>query len=145
MARELAIVGGQPTFDEPLHVGRPNVGDVDEFLARMRDVLERRWLTNSGPLVLEFERRIADYVGVRNCVAMCNATIALEVVIRALELEGEVIVPSMTFVATPHALWWQKDTRPQMNFGKSCSMAGYRPWHLRWAAVGFSCVPSSVG
>ncbi len=46
----------------------------------------------------------------RHCVAMCNATIALEIAIRALELSGEVIVPSFTFVATAHALQWQQIT-----------------------------------
>jgi len=43
-------------------------------------------------------------------VAMCNATIALEIVIRALHLSGEVIVPSFTFIATAHALQWQDIT-----------------------------------
>jgi dTDP-4-amino-4,6-dideoxygalactose transaminase len=41
---------------------------------------------------------------------MCNATVALEIVIRALGLTGEVIVPSFTFVATAHALQWQEIT-----------------------------------
>jgi dTDP-4-amino-4,6-dideoxygalactose transaminase len=38
---------------------------------------------------------------------MCNGTIALEIAVRALGLEGEVIVPSWTFVATAHSLYWQ--------------------------------------
>ena len=41
---------------------------------------------------------------------MCNATIALEIAIRALDLKGEVILPSYTFVATAHALQWQEIT-----------------------------------
>ena len=49
-------------------------------------------------------------LGVRHCVAMCNGTIALEIAIRALDLKGEVIVPSYTFVATAHALQWQEIT-----------------------------------
>ena len=55
----------------------------------------------------EFEHRVADQLGVKHCVAMCNGTIALEIAIRALGLTGEVIVPSWTFVATAHALYWQ--------------------------------------
>jgi dTDP-4-amino-4,6-dideoxygalactose transaminase len=58
-------------------------------------------------VVQEFERRIAARLGVKHCVAMCNGTIALEIAIRALGLEGEVIVPSWTFVATAHSLYWQ--------------------------------------
>ncbi|MCG7626017.1 aminotransferase class I/II-fold pyridoxal phosphate-dependent enzyme [Epibacterium sp. Ofav1-8] len=71
------------------------------------DILERNWLTNNGPLVCELESRIAEYLGVRHCVAMCNGTIALEVAIRAVGMSGEVIVPSYTFVATAHAVSWQ--------------------------------------
>ena len=73
-------------------------------------MLDRRWFSNDGPFVKEFERRIGDLIGVKHCVAMCNATIALEIAIRALELRGEVIVPSYTFVATAHSLQWQEIT-----------------------------------
>lgn len=104
---DLAINGAPPAFDQPLHVGQPNICDQDVFLRSVKQVLDNRWLTNNGPLVQAFEQRIARKLGVRNCVAMCNGTIALEIAIRALRLEGEVIVPSWTFIATAHALHWQ--------------------------------------
>jgi len=50
---------------------------------------------------------VAALVGVRHCIAMCNATVGLEIAIRAAGLRGEVIVPSYTFIATAHALQWQ--------------------------------------
>lgn len=104
---DLAINGAPPAFDQPLHVGRPNIGDREAFLQRVGQILDNQWLTNNGPMVQEFERRIAAHLGVKHCVAMCNGTIALEIAIRALGLHGEVIVPSWTFVATAHALYWQ--------------------------------------
>ena len=104
---DLAINGAPPAFDKPLHVGRPNIGDREAFLRRINQILDNQWLTNNGPMVQEFEQRIAEYLGVKHCVAMCNGTIALEIAIRALGLQGEVIVPSWTFVATAHALYWQ--------------------------------------
>jgi len=110
IGKQLAILGGTPAFEVPLHVGRPNLGDRQALLARINDMLDRRWLTNDGPMVKEFECRIAELVGVRHCIAMCNATVALEIAIRALGLRGEVIVPSYTFVATAHALQWQEIT-----------------------------------
>ncbi|QWT18401.1 aminotransferase class I/II-fold pyridoxal phosphate-dependent enzyme [Bacillus sp. NP157] len=70
-------------------------------------MLDRKWLTNAGPLVEEFEKRVAADLGVDHCVAICNGTVALEIAIRALGLSGEVIVPSWTFIATAHALAWQ--------------------------------------
>lgn len=109
-AADLAINGAPPAFAEPLHVGRPNMGDREAFMRLAGEIYDRRWLTNNGPLVQELERRIAERLGVRHCVAMCNGTIALEIAIRALGLEGEVIVPSYTFIATAHALHWQAIT-----------------------------------
>jgi dTDP-4-amino-4,6-dideoxygalactose transaminase len=106
----LALLGGIPAFAEPLHVGRPNLGDREAMLRRVNEMLDRRWFTNDGPLVKEFEARIRKLAGVKHCVAMCNATIALEIAIRALDLRGEVIVPAYTFIATAHALQWQQIT-----------------------------------
>ncbi|MCE9613200.1 MAG: DegT/DnrJ/EryC1/StrS family aminotransferase [Lentisphaerae bacterium] len=108
--QSLAILGGEPAFPELLHVGRPNIGDRAALLARFTDLLDRRWLTNNGPFVQEFERRIEARLGVKHCIAMCNATVASEITIRALGMQGEVIVPSFTFIATAHALQWQAIT-----------------------------------
>lgn len=104
---DLAINGAPPAFESPIHVGRPNVGDRSAFLDNVNRALDNHWLTNNGPLLQEFEKQIAARLNVKHCVAMCNGTIALEIAIRALNLSGEVIVPSWTFVATAHALYWQ--------------------------------------
>jgi len=106
----LAIFGGKPAYTEPRHVGRPNAIDRERFFARLGGMLDRNWLSNNGPLVQELEQKLAAAVGVRHCIALCNATVALEIAVRALELTGEVIVPSMTFIATAHALQWQQIT-----------------------------------
>lgn len=106
-SEDMANHRATPMFAEPLHVGRPNIGARETFLRYVDEMFDRAWLTNDGPLVQQFEHCVADYLGVRNCVAMNNGTIALEIAIRALGLTGEVIVPSYTFVATAHALQWQ--------------------------------------
>lgn len=106
----MAIYGTPPAFAKPLHVGRPNMGSREIFMQYVNDIFDRRFLSNNGPLVQDFERRVANFLGVKHCVAMCNGTIALEIAIRALDLKGEVIVPSYTFIATAHALQWQEIT-----------------------------------
>jgi dTDP-4-amino-4,6-dideoxy-D-glucose transaminase len=103
---DLAIFGGVPEFDPPRYVGLPNVGDRKALFALLDGVLDRRWLSNGGPLVQEFERRVAELAGVRYCVATANATVALELAIRATDMSGEVIVPAFTFAATVHAVRW---------------------------------------
>jgi dTDP-4-amino-4,6-dideoxygalactose transaminase len=107
---DLVIFGGHPKFSDKLHVGRPNVGNGRCFLDMMNDMLDRSWFTNDGPYVKEFEKRLTEYLRVKHCVTVCNGTIALEIAIRALELKGEVIVPSFTFIATAHSLQWQEIT-----------------------------------
>ena len=105
-----AILGGRPAFDEPLCVGRPNIGNRSRLMERIEGILDRVQLTNNGPLVLEFEAAVARALGVRHCVATCNGTVALEIAIRAAGFHGDVVVPSLTFVATAHALQWQQIT-----------------------------------
>lgn len=76
----------------------------------MDDVLDRRWLTNNGRYLCELEARIAEFLGVRQCVAVCNGTRALQIMSAACGVSGEVIMPSFTFVATAHAMTWQGAT-----------------------------------
>src|SRR4051794_15878811 len=91
---DLALFQGKPAFEEPLHVGRPSVGDKGRFLARVNQMWENRWFSNNGPYVREFEEKLRKFLGVKHCIPICNGTIAMELAIRALGLSGEVIVPS---------------------------------------------------
>ncbi|SOD59569.1 dTDP-4-amino-4,6-dideoxygalactose transaminase [Streptomyces zhaozhouensis] len=104
---DLAILGGSPSFAEPLHVGRPNIPDERRAMERIQQAIDRRWLTSFGPLVKQFEHDLAAQAGVRHCVATCNASIALQVLLRASGLRGEVLMPSFTFIATAHTLQWE--------------------------------------
>jgi dTDP-4-amino-4,6-dideoxygalactose transaminase len=103
---DLAFFGGAPLFREPIHVGRPNIGNREALLRRLNSALDSRWLSNGGPLVNEFEKRVAAQVGVRHCVATSSATRGIEILARALNIKGRVIVPSFTFIATANALRW---------------------------------------
>jgi len=108
--QDLAINGAPPAFPGILHVGSPNLGSRSALDKYLDGIYARCWVTNNGPLVQELEIKIASHHNVKHCVAMSNGTIALEIAIRALELRGEVIVPSYTFIATAHALHWQAIT-----------------------------------
>jgi dTDP-4-amino-4,6-dideoxygalactose transaminase len=104
---DLALFGGTPLFNDKLHVGAPHFESLEPFYERLRLMFENNWVTNNGPLVQEFERRIAELLQVKHCIAVCNGTLALSLACRAMGLSGEVIVPSFTFIATAHALQWQ--------------------------------------
>ena len=97
-------------MNDKLYVGRPNIGDRQRFLERVNEMFDRRWLSNDGPFLKEFEQSISELIRVKHAIAVCNATAGIELASRALELKGEVILPSYTFVATAHALQWQEIT-----------------------------------
>lgn len=103
---DLAFFGGPAAFAQPLRVGRPNRIDRSKLFERLDRVLDNEWLSNGGPLVLEFEQRVAELAGVRHAVATCNATAALQLLVHGAGLTGEVVMPSMTFAATAHAVRW---------------------------------------
>jgi dTDP-4-amino-4,6-dideoxygalactose transaminase len=79
----------------------------------VKDVVERRWLT-MGALTKQFESQFADFIGVKHALAVSNGTQALHLACLALGIGpgDEVIVPSLTFVATANAvLYTNADVR----------------------------------
>jgi dTDP-4-amino-4,6-dideoxygalactose transaminase len=107
---DLALLGGAPAFAEPLHVGRPNIGDRDAVMRGIGEALDARWLSNDGAQVRAFEARLSERLGGLHCVATCNGTLALQIALRALGVKGEVVLPSLTFIATAHAVAWERLT-----------------------------------
>lgn len=105
---KLVTFGTKPMFDVPLHVGRPNIARNSALISAFRKVLKSKWLTNDGQWVHALEAAIERHLGVRHCVVVANGTLGLEIAAKALMPErGEVLMPSFTFAATPHALAWQ--------------------------------------
>jgi dTDP-4-amino-4,6-dideoxygalactose transaminase len=100
-----AILGGQPMFPEGLPLVWPSVPNAEALARDLRRILESRTLTN-GSFVQELERRSAEYLGVRHCIAVGSCTAGLMLVLRAADVSGDVVVPSFTFAATAHAVAW---------------------------------------
>jgi len=103
---DLAIFGGEPLFSKILHVGRPNIMNRAGVISRINQAMDRNWLSNDGPLVQELEKRFADFLQVKHCIAVTNATFGLQLAAKALNVTGEVIIPSFTFIGTAHAMAW---------------------------------------
>ena len=94
-------------FKDPILVTRPYLPDLDEFKRGCEEIWANQWLTNNGPILQRFEKRLADYfnVPVENIALFNNGTLALELGYYAMGLAGgDVITTPFTFVATSHAL-----------------------------------------
>ncbi len=95
-------------FDDPIYVTRPSLPPLADFVSGLQQIWDSRWLTNDGPLVRQLEDRLAAAQGVAGALAFCNGTLALQIGLQALNLSGSVITTPFTFVATSHALFWNK-------------------------------------
>ena len=106
---DLAINGGKPVRSRPLPYGRQSIDEDD--IAAVADVLRSDWLT-SGPKIAEFEAAMAERSGSRHAVAVSNGTAALHAAMFAAHITAgdEVIVPSLTFVATANCVRYQGGT-----------------------------------
>ena len=100
---QFAVLGGAPEFATELHVGQLYFPKWEQYETAMRGIIDRRYYTNHGPLIRELEARLEEFFQVGNVVTVTNATIGLYLVCLALGLEGKVIMPSFTFVATAQA------------------------------------------
>ena len=101
---DFAIAGGPCLFQQPLHVNKPWAGNRGTFDTYLNAAWQTRRFANDGPLALELEERIAERLGVANCVLMSNGTAAMTLLLQILEVSGEVILPSFTFISTAHVL-----------------------------------------
>lgn len=110
MTKKLVILGGMPAFDDKIFVTRPIVPTIEELEPLLKDILEKKWLTNDGPYVQEFERELGKYLGASYCSTFCNGTLALQLCVQGLRLSGEVITTPFTFPATPHVIYWNNIT-----------------------------------
>ncbi len=104
---ELAINGGKPTRDTYLSYGRQSIDDSD--IEAVVKVIKGDYLT-TGPTVMAFEERVANYVGAKYAVAVSNGTAALHAACYAAGIgEGdEVIVTPMTFAASSNCVLYCK-------------------------------------
>jgi len=97
--------GEARAFEERFPFLRPTLPDLKDVIEEYQSTYQNGLLTNSG-LVARLEAAVAERLGAKHCVAVSSCTSGLMMVLRALGLSGEVIVPSFTFFATGHAVLW---------------------------------------
>ena len=87
-------------------VTSPLLPNLDEFQEYLRDIWNKKWLTNNGTYHQQFEKALADYLKVPYVCLFTNGTLPLLCALQALRITGEVITTPYSFVATTHTLWW---------------------------------------
>jgi dTDP-4-amino-4,6-dideoxygalactose transaminase len=69
-----------------LHVTKSFLPELKEYVSLLEEIWSKGQLTNDGPLVLELERKLAEYLEVEHFLYVSNGTIALQLAIKALGL-----------------------------------------------------------
>lgn len=87
-----------------IQVTRSSIPPFEEYIDEIKDIWESHWLTNGGEKHKRLESSLKDYLGVPNIALFTNGHLALEYVIQAFELKGEVITTPFTFASTTHAI-----------------------------------------
>ena len=100
-----AILGGSPALETMVPVSSCTLPDFNAVEDHYRDIFSTGMVTN-WKYVREYEEQTARYLGVDHVVAVSSATAGLLLVLKCLDLEGEVILPSFTFSVTGHVLAW---------------------------------------
>lgn len=88
-------------------VTKPFLPPKAEYLSYLEGVFQRNWLTNNGPLVNQLELQLKQLLGVKHLLYVTNGTIALQIAIKALGLEGEIITTPFSYVATTSSIVWE--------------------------------------
>ena len=137
-------------FKEPVYVTRPFLPPLDEFCKGLEEIWQSRWLTNAGPVLERFQGQLSDYFRTKNLCLFSNGTLALQIGLQGMGISGEVITTPFSFVATTHALYWNKirpvfaDIEPDhYTLDPDSVEAAITPWTTAILAVhvyGFPCM-----
>jgi dTDP-4-amino-4,6-dideoxygalactose transaminase len=103
----LDVPNQRAAFDSPLRFIQPTLPKLNDVVSLYEEVYSSGLVTN-GALVERFEDAVKEFTGARHCVAVSSCTSGLMLTMKALDLEGEVILPSFTFFASGEAVLWNK-------------------------------------
>jgi dTDP-4-amino-4,6-dideoxygalactose transaminase len=87
-----------------INVTKTYLPNKEKYKSYIDEIYKNGWVTNYSPLVQKLEKRLSEYLGVKNIVLVSNGTIALEIAYRTLGLKGFAITTPFSFVATTSSL-----------------------------------------
>jgi dTDP-4-amino-4,6-dideoxygalactose transaminase len=93
-------------LESPIYVTQPALPDLEDYIPLLRQIWDKKILTNNGPFHKQLEKELAEYLGVPCLSLFANGTLALLTALQVLRIGGEVITTPYSFVATTHCLWW---------------------------------------
>lgn len=105
-AKDFALFGAPPAFDQPIPFGQLYFPSVQRYEAAFRGIFERQYYTEYGPLNRQLEQNLQQFLGVKHAICVANETVALMMVANAMELTGKVILPAFNHISAAQSLSW---------------------------------------
>lgn len=87
-----------------INVTKTYLPNKEKYKKYVDEIYANGWVTNNGPLVKKLEKRLAEYLGIKNLILVSNGTVALEIAYRTLDIKGFAITTPFSFVATTSSL-----------------------------------------
>jgi len=90
-----------------INVTKSDLPEIERYIEYLEKIWANRWMTNNGEFVQLLEKKLEEYLKVKNLVLVTNGTLALQLALKALDIKGEVITTPFTFSATTNVLLWE--------------------------------------
>ena len=87
-----------------IFVTSPLLPPINEYIEEIKEIWERKILTNNGPEYKKFNQKLKEYLNINSSSLFTNGHLALEMALKSLNIEGEVITTPFTFISTTHAI-----------------------------------------
>ena len=91
-------------MSEIINVTRSSLPAFEEYCDEIRSIWDSHWLTNMGEKHQQLEQALSAYLGIEHVTLLTNGHLALENVLEAMDVHGEVITSPYTFASTTHAI-----------------------------------------
>ncbi len=93
-----------------IQVTKTFLPDPEVYIAYVRRIWANGWITNGGPLSVELEQALRNYLQTPYLMVCANGTLAIQLALRALGIRKEVITTPFSYVASVNALLWEHCT-----------------------------------
>lgn len=90
-----------------INVTKSDLPELEEYIKYLKKIWSTKWLTNNGEFVQLLEKKLEEYLKVKNLILVSDGTLALHLALKAFSLKGEIITTPFTFAATTNAILWE--------------------------------------
>lgn len=85
-------------------VGKPTLPNLNKFIPHLENIWNNKIVSNNGPYVKKFEKKLEEYLGVKSVISFSNATTALISLLHCLDLKGKILTTPFSFIATANVI-----------------------------------------